>query len=129
MKTIIPLFLLLFLAASCDLDGYGPSVTTNNVEVYYKPDGVKDQAKNFSVMLDTLGYGTDGMVSFQIIKDSLIHINMVTQDQYHTDKSMDYSLNAISLLSSMEVFKEDDVQLHLCDDSFNRVRSLEKVRN
>lgn len=127
MKKIFSLVLLLVLVTSCDLDGYGPNVTTNNVEVYYKPDAIKNQAKQFSVMLDTLGYGSDGLVSFQVLKDSLIHINMVANDQYHTDTSLDYSLNAISVLSSMEIFTDDDVQLHLCDENFRVVRSLDKI--
>lgn len=77
-------------------------------------------------MLDTLGYGKDGAVSFQIIKDSLMHINMVTMKSYHTDTSMDYALNAISIMSAMEIFKDQTVQLHVCDESFTRIRSLEK---
>lgn len=87
---------------------------------------MKDQAKAFSKMMSENGYGKDGDVSFQIIKDSLMHINMVTMESYHTDTSMDYALNAISIMSAMEIFKDQTVQLHVCDESFTRIRSLEK---
>jgi len=126
MRSIIAIFFVL-LVVSCDLDGYGPQVKTGGVEVYYKPDEMKENAKSFSEMLDTLGYGKEGDVSFQLIKDSLVNINMVTMDQYHTDESMDYSLNAISIMAQLEIFKEESVQLHVCDEKFTQMRTLEKI--
>lgn len=126
MKSVVAIIILL-LVVSCDIDGYGPQVKTGGVEVYYKPDELKENAKSFSEMLDTLGYGKDGDVSFQLIKDSVVHINMVTMDQYHTDDSMDYSLNAISIMAQLEIFKEESVQLHVCDEKFTQMRALEKI--
>ncbi|MGB5982531.1 MAG: hypothetical protein WBG46_10355 [Nonlabens sp.] len=118
---------IILLIVSCDLDGYGSSVTTNGVEVFYKPDSIKAQAEQFSVMMDTMGYGKEGTVSFQIIKDSIVNINMVTMDQYHKDESLDYSFNAVALLSSMQIFKDESVQMHLANERFEIKRSLDKI--
>jgi hypothetical protein len=126
MKNTFIVFTILLTLISCDINGYGPKIKTGGVEVYYQPDGMKESARSFSEMLDTLGYGKDGDVSFQLVKDSMIHINMVTMEQYHTDESMDYSLNAISLMSQLEIFKNQSVQLNVCDGTFTIKRSLEK---
>jgi len=114
--------------ASCDLDGYGPGVESNGVEVFYKPDSMKEQAQRFSMMMDTMGYGKNGTASFQILKDSIVNIKMVAVDQYHTDKSLDYSFNAVALLAQMQIFEGEDVQMHLADDRFKIVRSLDVVQ-
>ena len=127
MKKVILLLAVVMTLASCDLDGYGPSVESNGVEVFYKPDSIKEQAQRFSVMMDTMGYGENGTASFQILKDSIVNIKMVAVDQYHTDKSLDYSFNAVALLAQMQIFEDDDVQMHLTDDRFNIVRSLDVV--
>ncbi|WP_124980196.1 hypothetical protein [Nonlabens xiamenensis] len=129
MKKLFMLLAMTCILISCDLTGYGPKEQTGGVEVYYQPDALKEQAKSLSEMLDTLGYGKEGEVSFQVVKDSIVHINMVTMDQYHVDTSMDYALNAISIMSSMEIFKKDKVQLHVCDETFTRKRSLEVYNN
>jgi hypothetical protein len=123
----LALVLTFFVIVSCDIDGYGSHVNTNGVEVFYKPDVMKDKAKTFSEMMSENGYGEDGDVSFQLIKDSIVNINMVTQEKYFTDTSMDYALNAISVLSSLEIFKEDKVQLHICNEIFEKQRSLQIV--
>jgi hypothetical protein len=128
MKKALLILLLPLTLISCDFDGYGPKIVTNGVEVYYQPDDLKDQAKSFSQMLDTLGYGSEGDVSFQIVKDSIVNINMVTKDQYHTDKSLDYSLSAIGMLCGMEIFEGEVVQMHLCNDRFEKQRSLDPYR-
>ncbi|MGJ8684961.1 MAG: hypothetical protein ACSHWW_10080 [Nonlabens sp.] len=127
MKKLIVLTILLCTLVSCDIDGYGPKVKTNGVEVYYKPDTLKEKAQELSEMLSENGYGKDGDVSFQIVKDSIININMVTQEKYYTDTSMDYALNAVSMLSALEIFKGEKVQLHVCDEVFNKKRSLDVV--
>ncbi len=129
MKKIIFLLALITILSSCDIDGYGPKVKTNGVEVFYKPDSLKPQAESFSVMMDTMGYGKNGTVSFQILSDSIVHINMVVQDKYHVDETMDYSFNAIALLSSLQIFKENNVQMHLTDERFNVQRSLDVIKN
>ncbi|AGC75767.1 hypothetical protein LX97_00449 [Nonlabens dokdonensis] len=126
MKKFIGIIVLI-LIVSCDIDGYGPHVKTNGVEVFYKPDTMKDQAKAFSEMMSENGYGQDGDVSFQLVKDSIININMVTQEKYFTDESMDYALNAVSVLSSLEIFKDEKVQLHICNEVFEKQRSLKIV--
>lgn len=129
MKRVFTIIAGIFMFISCDIDGYGAQVKTGGVEVYYQPDNMKANAQSFSEMLDTLGYGNNGDVSFQLVKDSLIHINMVTMEQYHTDTSMDYSLNAIAIMSQLEIFKKESVQLHICDETFKQIRSLEKFKN
>ncbi|KQC32841.1 hypothetical protein AAU57_05580 [Nonlabens sp. YIK11] len=127
MKRIIYLLALIVLLTSCH--SYGDRVATGGVEVYYNDPEIKEQATQFSMLMDSLEYGQDGMVSFQLVKDSIINVNMVTQDQYHTDESMDYALNEISLLLSHDIFKGERVQLHVSDNTFNRVRSLEVYGN
>ncbi|WP_105981550.1 hypothetical protein [Nonlabens agnitus] len=122
MKMIFLLLTIAILTISCH--SYGDRVATGGVEVYYNDPEIKEQATQFSMLMDSLEYGQDGMVSFQLVKDSIINVNMVTQDQYYTDKSMDYALNEISLLLSQDIFKGERVQLHLSDNTFNRVRSL-----
>ena len=79
-----------------------------------------------SALLDSTGYGVEGVVSFQLVKDSVVHIHMVTMDQYHTVFSMDYTLNTVSLLAKVKIFKTDSVQLHFCDETFEKLGSLDK---
>ncbi len=122
---MIFLLVMTLLCASCVNDVYGPKVNKNDVEVYYKPDALKAEAQIFAELMDSLDYGKNGVVSFQLIRDSIININMVTQDAYHTDKSLDYALNAISLYVAMTIFEKERVQIHLTDDTFKRKRSLE----
>lgn len=126
MKNLL-MILCFTLLVSCDIDGYGPHVKTNGVEVFYKPDTLKDQAKAFSELMSGNGYGKDGDVSFQLVKDSIVHINMVTQEKYFKDESMDYALNAVSILSSLEIVKDEKVQLHICNEVFEKQRSLKIV--
>lgn len=124
MKKICLILLSSIVLLSCDIDGYGPKVETGNVEVYYKPDALKTQAKAFASLMDSLEYGKNGEVSFQLLKDDKIHINMVTKDLYFKDESLDYALNAVSLYASMSIFKKDSVQLHITNNKFERQRSL-----
>ena len=129
MRNFILVIFLVVLTTSCDLNGYGPKVQTGGVEVYYKPNELKNQAQSLSVLLDSLEYGKNGTVSFQVIKDSIINLKMVTDPTYYSDTSMDYALNAMSILSQIEIFKDESVQFHICDETFNVKRSLEVIKN
>ena len=72
---------------------------------------LKNQAQSLSVLLDSLEYGKNGTVSFQVIKDSIINLKMVTDPTYYSDTSMDYALNAMSIISQIEIFKINLFQL------------------
>jgi predicted CopG family antitoxin len=84
-KLTTAVFLVLLLIS---YSGYGDKVETGGVEVYYNLPELKDQAKEFSTVLDSLEHGKEGTVIFQLVKDSLINLNMLTQDKYHTDESL-----------------------------------------
>ena len=125
MRKLLYILAITSFFYSCDLDGYGPKVTSGGVEVFYTPDSLKESAQSLAHTLDTLGYGEENTVSFKLVKDSIVNINMVTQDQYHTDESLDYALNAISIIAVHQIFNGERVQMVICDNKFNEQRRLE----
>ena len=117
--------ILVFVVSSCKSNKFGPKVNKNDVEVYFQDEDLKSEAQDFANLLDSLEYGKNGPVRFQLSRDSILNIDMVTQNAYHTDESLDYALNAISLYAALTIFKNDRVQLHISDNEFNRMRSLD----
>lgn len=112
----------LFILIACS--GYGGKVVYDGTEIYYLEEISEDLANNTGAFLEEMKF-TDGTTkSIQLSKDSVYNFKMVTQDQFHTDTSMDVNFQALGFLLSKDVFNGEAINFVICDNTFKTKRIL-----
>lgn len=127
MKKLLLLLAPLFLLTACSK--YGKKVKEGSVEIYYKSDITKEQAKRTAELFDRAIRQADptstNRKSFQLSRPmDYVHLKMVV-DKDKLNPADSSSFIAIQYLVSDSVFNGTPVLLFLTDDKFNAFKSFE----
>lgn len=124
MKTIFKIAAIFSLVLLFACSGYGEKVSYDGTEIYYTEGVSKEVADKTGAYLEEMGF-TDGTPkSVQLAKEENYHFKMVVQQQYAQDTTKDINFKALGFLLSQEVFDGEPLKFHICDNTFETIRTF-----
>ncbi|HEX8290040.1 MAG TPA: hypothetical protein VF556_18810 [Pyrinomonadaceae bacterium] len=101
----------------------GTKLKFDGGELYYTTNVTADEAQALGNNLVESGFFNGRRISVQLDKsDSTYQFRMVVKPEFRNDKSYAQTLRLFAAQLSSEVFNDEPVEIHICDESFKTLR-------
>jgi hypothetical protein len=118
---ILVIALLLGVGLGCSQ--HGTKLEFNGGELYYTANVTADEAQKLGDSLVEWGVFDGERKSVQLDKsDSTYQFRAVIKTELRNDKSYAKKLKLFAAQLSSEVFDEEPVEIHICDENFKTIR-------
>ncbi len=116
-------FMILFLAISLfSCDNYGKKLEFNAGEVYYTSGIKESEAKRLGIFLVNEGFFDGVPKSVQVNKkENIYEVKFIIQTKFAVDSDLLTEFKRFTYTLSVNVFEGIDVEIDLCDESFDKV--------
>ena len=129
MKTLRTIALLIsaslaFALTSCD--NWGEKLTFNGGDLYYTENVTKDDADKLGNWLVENEFFDGKEKSVQLDKkEGSYHVRMVVGEEFREDEVYKAQVGVFATLIETSVFKGNNVEIHMCDESFKTLHVIE----
>lgn len=120
------LSICVFIITGCA--NYGEKMEFNRGEVYYKPPIMDSEARKLGEYLVENGFFDGTPKSIQLIKpDDTYTIRFVIKKGLEKDDNIIDSLKQISAFVSSDIFDEEPVDVHICNNAFETISEIKGI--